>query len=82
MVQFCYLTLYLDFETVSCRLLQRMARIGKDWNLFKMGPTHSNFKAMPGKTGISSSCGRVQSPSDVIKMIEKTVMNNIYATIQ
>ena len=33
MVQFCYLRLYLGIETVSCRLLQRMARMDMDWNL-------------------------------------------------
>ena len=32
MVQFCYLTLHLGTETVSCRLLQQMARMDRDWN--------------------------------------------------
>ena len=31
------LSLYLDIETVSCRLLQRIARIGMDWNFKKLG---------------------------------------------
>ena len=34
MVEFCYLRLYLGTETVSCRLLQRMARMDLDWNFF------------------------------------------------
>ena len=32
MVQFCYLRLYLGTETISCRLLQRMASMDMDWN--------------------------------------------------
>ena len=32
MVQFCYLRLYLGPETISCRLLQRMASMDMDWN--------------------------------------------------
>ena len=36
MVQFCYLKLYLGIETVSCHLLQRMARMEMDWNLKKL----------------------------------------------
>ena len=36
MVQYCYLSL-LGTKTVSCRLLQRMARIEIDWNLDKLG---------------------------------------------
>ena len=34
---FCYLRLYLDFETVSCRLLQQVAKMDMDWNLEKLG---------------------------------------------
>ena len=30
MIQFCYLRLYLDIETVSCRLLKQMARMDMD----------------------------------------------------
>jgi len=37
MVQLCYFRLYLGTETVSCRLLQRMARMDMDWNLEKLG---------------------------------------------
>ena len=58
---------------------------GKDrqgLKLEKIGPTFSNFEAKPAKMGISSCCGRVQSLSDVIKMIEKTVMNNIHTATQ
>ena len=29
--------LYLDTETVSCRLLQRIARMDMDWNFEKFG---------------------------------------------
>ena len=35
MVQFCYLRIYLDNETVSCRQLKQMARIDVDRNLKK-----------------------------------------------
>ena len=37
MVQFCYLRLYVGAETVSCRLLLRMARMDADWNLKNLG---------------------------------------------
>jgi len=37
MVQFCYLKQYLGIETVSCRQLQRMARMDIDSNLKKYG---------------------------------------------
>ena len=33
MVQFCYFRLYLGTETVSCCLLQQMARMNMDENL-------------------------------------------------
>ena len=36
MVQFCYLRLYLCIETVSCRLLQQIAKMDMDWNFKKM----------------------------------------------
>ena len=38
MVQFCYLRLHLGIQTVTCRLLQRMARMDMDWRLEKAGP--------------------------------------------
>ena len=34
---FCCFRLYLGIETISCRLLQRMARMDVDWNLKKLG---------------------------------------------
>ena len=34
---FCCFRLYLGIETISCRLLQRMARMDMDWNLKKLG---------------------------------------------
>ena len=34
---FCYVRLYLAFETVSCRLLQQVAKMDMDWNLEKLG---------------------------------------------
>ena len=37
MVQFCYLRLYLGTVTVSCHLLQRMARMEMDWDLKQLG---------------------------------------------
>ena len=37
MVQFCYLRLYLGIVTVSCHLLQRMARMEMDWDLKQLG---------------------------------------------
>ena len=37
MVQFCYLRLYLGIESVSCRLLQRMAGTVVECNLKKLG---------------------------------------------
>ena len=37
MVQVCYLKQYLGIETVSCRQLQRMARMDIDQNLKKFG---------------------------------------------
>ena len=33
---FCYVRLYLDFETVSCRLLQQVVKMDMDWNLEKL----------------------------------------------
>ena len=33
MLEFCYLRLYFAIETVSCRLLQRMARTEMDCNV-------------------------------------------------
>ena len=36
MIQFSYLRLHLDIETVSCRLLKQMATMDKDWNLKKV----------------------------------------------
>ena len=33
MIQFCHWRLYLSIETVSCRLLQRMAMMGLNWNV-------------------------------------------------
>ena len=47
MVQFCYLRLYLGIETVSCRLLIRMARMHMEWNLKKLGYFFSTFVATP-----------------------------------
>ena len=35
MVHFCYLRPYVDIETVSWRLLQRMTRMEMDWKLKK-----------------------------------------------
>ena len=32
-LEFCYLRVYSGIETVSCRLLLWMARIGMDWNV-------------------------------------------------
>ena len=37
MAQFCYLRVYLCIETVSCRLLKRMAKMDIDQNLNNMG---------------------------------------------
>ena len=37
MVQFCYVRLYLGIVTVSCHLLQRMARMEMDWDLKQLG---------------------------------------------
>ena len=45
MVQFCYLRLYLGIETVSFRPLLRMARMGMDWSLKKLGYFFSSFNA-------------------------------------
>ena len=36
MVQFCYLRLYLCIETVSCCLLQQIAKMDRDSNFKKM----------------------------------------------
>ena len=43
MVQFCYLRLYLGIETVSRRLLRRMARMDMDWNMKKLGQLFQVF---------------------------------------
>ena len=43
MVQFCYLRLYLGIVTVSCHLLQRMARMEMNWMNF------SSFNAISAK---------------------------------
>ena len=37
LVQFCYWRLCLGIKTVSCRRLQRMARMDMDWGLKKLG---------------------------------------------
>ena len=47
MAKFCYLRLYLGIETVSCRLLQGMARIVMDWNLNKIKPISAHFRFAP-----------------------------------
>ena len=50
MVQFCYSRLYLGIETISCRLLQGIQRMGMDWDLKKLhGPTFSSSNATPAK---------------------------------
>ena len=44
MVQFCYVTLYLGLETVSCRfLLLLMAQHGHRLKIGKIGPSFSSF---------------------------------------
>ena len=43
MVQFSYLRLYLGIETVSRRLLRRMARMDMDWNMKKLGQLFQVF---------------------------------------
>ena len=44
MVQFCYVTLYLGTETVSCRfLLLLMAQHGHGLKIGKIGPSFSSF---------------------------------------
>ena len=46
MVQFCY----LGIETLSCCLLQQMARMeAESLKLEKVGPTFSSFNAVPSK---------------------------------
>lgn len=47
MAKFCYLRLYLGIETLSCRLLQGMARIVMDWNLNKIKPISAHFRFAP-----------------------------------
>ena len=50
MAQLCYLSLYLGIKIVSCRLLQRMARMEMDWNLKTLGrPTFSSLNVMRAK---------------------------------
>ena len=39
--------MYLGIETVSCRLLQRMAGKDMDWNLEKLGQPFQSFNTMP-----------------------------------
>ena len=38
LVHFCYLSLYLGIETVYCRLLQRMARMGQPFQVLNNMP--------------------------------------------
>ena len=44
MVQFYYLRLFSGIETVSCRLLQRMARMDLDLNLKTFGQALKNHQ--------------------------------------
>ena len=46
-IQFCYLRLYLDIETVSCRLLPQRARMDMDWKSW--ANCFSSFNAMLAK---------------------------------
>ena len=60
-LQFCYLRVYSGIETVSCRLLLWMARIGLDWNVkngayflrlmlcLHKSPKHSTLIVLPDK---------------------------------
>ena len=49
MAMFFYFILYLGIETVFCRLLLRMAFDGHGLKLQKVGPSFSNFNALPAK---------------------------------
>ena len=58
-VQFCYFRLYIGIETVSCRPLQRIARMDVDWN-FKFNAVHS---AITKKIVMSVAWGNLLSIS-------------------
>ena len=56
MVQFCHLRPYLDIETVSCRLLQRMGKDEHRLKLEKVGFLMLCLKKIAKKIIVGSPC--------------------------
>ena len=71
MVQFGYLRLLLSFETVSCRLLQRMGRMDMDWNTLKNWAYFVKFYAESAK--ITKKLLRLVLPNDLIDLKQQLI---------